>query len=320
MCVTEQIPRGDIRRERHLPRNLLATTLDRQEIQVRVASGIGCADHRASGGQSRSRRRNDVRVHRARGVGRKPPRRLVAGSPRAIWPAQNLVVIDGETAHQVPAVLLEFADTSRRRKSLPCTGAGCARSAVVKAQGDALVVLARDEVNDATNRVCSVDRRCAVFQHFDPINRIHRDRVQVHRTAAQAVRGDASAIQQYEGTAWADTAKVRKVCAAKGFVAIAAKHGVVRDLIGIGRHVGGEHVDNLVDATETGLLNFFSGNDLQRQRAFITHSLDARTRHLNFGDLLRRCGLGGICRRRGGRLRECGSRDADQRYKLCDFL
>jgi hypothetical protein len=72
------------------------------------------------------------------------------------------------------------------------------------------VVLARDEVDHAADRVGAVERRGAVLQHLDALDRGGRDVVQVDAgvVAGRSEVGQAAAVQQHQRGRGADAAQV----------------------------------------------------------------------------------------------------------------
>ncbi len=67
-----------------------------------------------------------------------------------------------------------------------------------------------DEVDHPADRIRAVQRRCAVAQHFNPVNGGEWNGVQVHSRAVDGVVAQATAVEQYQGLVGADAAHVGK--------------------------------------------------------------------------------------------------------------
>jgi hypothetical protein len=80
----------------------------------------------------------------------------------------------------------------------------------------AVVVMARDDVDDAGDRIGTVDRRCAVEQHLDAVDHRDRNRTQVDRAAD--IGDEALAIEQHQGAVGAKAAQVWQHLAAAAVV------------------------------------------------------------------------------------------------------
>ena len=103
-----------------------------------------------------------------------------------------------------------------------------------------LEILARDEVDDAADRIGAVQRRGAVEQHFDAFERGGRDVVQVDAAvvAGRGEVGHAPAIEQHQCGRGADAAQVGAVEAP--LVAADVDAGAVGQAIRVGRHAAQE--------------------------------------------------------------------------------
>ena len=71
----------------------------------------------------------------------------------------------------------------------------------------ARIVLARDEVDHARDRIGTVDGRGTIAQHFDALDRGERDLLQVDRAAVEGVHGHAAAVQQDQRALGAEAAQ-----------------------------------------------------------------------------------------------------------------
>src|SRR5690606_9883332 len=112
-------------------------------------------------------------------AGEEDPRSVVPGSPR------NLVVL------RYAVALVIGADLRGGR--------------------EAFLILFGDDVDDAGDRVRTVDRRCAVLQDFDSLNDARRDRVEVsrsrHARSRRAVH-PAKTVDQNKRSSGTEIAKV----------------------------------------------------------------------------------------------------------------
>ncbi len=83
--------------------------------------------------------------------------------------------------------------------------------AVARRHFGALEIAAQDDVDHAGDRVGAVDRRGAVGQHLDALDRAERDRVQVDEREVdvlrEAVVGDAPAVDQHQRRVLAEVAQ-----------------------------------------------------------------------------------------------------------------
>ena len=94
-----------------------------------------------------------------------------------------LLVIDRQ--ERVVLVLREVARADRRGHVELLAAAAARRRAVPDRRVDARKVAAHDEIDHAADRVAAVDRRRAVFQHLDALDRRKRDRGKVHAFCAR---------------------------------------------------------------------------------------------------------------------------------------
>src|SRR6185436_15894496 len=75
---------------------------------------------------------------------------------------------DLEVGEHVEALPLQVAESAGDRGAL-FLAVAVLRRAVARVHGQALIVLAQDDVDDAGDRVRAVDRRAAVLQDLDPL-------------------------------------------------------------------------------------------------------------------------------------------------------
>ena len=73
----------------------------------------------------------------------------------------------------------------------------------------ALVVLFGDEVDDARNRVGTIDRRCAVGQDFDMVKQSQRQSVQIDPGIGVGIIDHALAVQERERPLRTKRAQIR---------------------------------------------------------------------------------------------------------------
>ena len=113
---------------------------------------------------------------------------------------QRIELLHVQHSQNVESVLRDIAkaeaDRSRALASTAFFGA-CG----IDADFGTGVVLAGNEVDYATDGVGTVNGRCAVFQHFDPLYCAGRDVIQVDAGVVTRGRkiGQSPAIQQYQG-------------------------------------------------------------------------------------------------------------------------
>jgi hypothetical protein len=131
-----------------------------------------------------------------------------------------------------------------------------------------------DEVDHAADRVGAVDRRSAVLQHFDALDRRHRDRIQVDRRALHAVGRHAAAVQQDQGRVGALAAQVGRARAVVAALGAGGDVGVRRQVVGtvaVDVQVG----DQLLGGDDALVFQLLAADDFERQRAFLGDALDA---------------------------------------------
>ena len=120
--------------------------------------------------------------------------------------AAALVEVDG--AVDVPAVAFQVALAERGLDALLVAAAAALRLHELHGDVAALDLALGDEVDDAADRIRPVDRRRAVAQDLDALQRADRDDVQVGVAVGDGLVGEAAAVQQHEGAVHAQAAQV----------------------------------------------------------------------------------------------------------------
>ena len=153
-----------------------------------------------------------------------------------------------------------------------------AGAALLRARGrggevDARIVLARDEVDHAADGIGTVDRRRAVLQHLDALDRAGRDVVQVDAlvVARGGEVGQAAAVQQDQRGRYAQAAHVGAVHAALARRAV-RDAGAVRQR----RRVGADVPDQFRRRRRAHLLDVLARDQLHGQRRLGVDALDRR--------------------------------------------
>jgi hypothetical protein len=141
-------------------------------------------------------------------------------------------------------------------------------------QVDARVVLARDEVDHAADRIGAVDGRRAVLEHLDALDGAGRDVVQVDAgvVARRCEVGKAAAVQQDQRGRHADAAQVGAVHAALARGAV-GDAGAVRQR----RRVGADVAHQLGGRGGAHLVHVFARDYLHRQGRLAVDALDRGT-------------------------------------------
>ena len=158
-----------------------------------------------------------------------------------------------------------------------------------------------DEVDDARDRVRTVDGRIAARDDVDPFDQVRRDGVRIDRDAVvEHVRADmAAAVDQHERALRVEAAQIEQVEAG-----CAEEAGGVRGAEGGAQ--GGQLVQRVADRDLTGLEELLAADGRDRRGGFEVRAADARS-----GDDDRAvvaCGIIGdgrvaLCRRRRDRRR-----------------
>ena len=148
------------------------------------------------------------RERRPARVRRQPAFGLEGVGEIAVGAAQDLVLLEAERAERVPAVLIDVAATEQQAGAVDVAAAGFGRIHEGRYLRTLEIALG-DEVDHAADGIGAVDRRCAVAQHLDPVDRREGNRIQVDRPPLQTVRGDAAPVQQHQRGVGALPAQVR---------------------------------------------------------------------------------------------------------------
>ena len=73
---------------------------------------------------------------------------------------------------------------------------------------DAAIVFLEDEVDHATNRIRSVNGRCAIFQYLYAIHCSQRNGIQINSVALCTMQGNASPVQEHQGARRAKSTQI----------------------------------------------------------------------------------------------------------------
>jgi len=229
----------------------------RQVQDVGAGDGRAVVDRRGDRG-----REEDGGERRAARVGGQAALGLEAVDEVALRAVQALVVRHGQHGHDVEAVLVDVAQAAGHRAAVD-VAAAVLRHVGEAADGQAGVVLAQDEVDDAADGVGAVGRRGAVLEHLDALDGGHRDLVQVDDAAVEAVCRDAASVQQDQRRVGALQAQV-----GGGRAVVAA--GLARDHVRVGGQVvqavpvGGEGGDQLLGRHDALAVQVAAGDGLHR--------------------------------------------------------
>ena len=284
---------GDVTPVGQLAGDGFAFALQRQQVHAVLVGRI--TREFVARWQSRTACGGDVGVGRARGVHGQTARRLVAVVEVALVATQAVLLAVTQAGHDVEPRGLQAACAKKHAAvvDVAATGFGHVHRA---ADFKAGVVLAQDEIHDATDGVGAVDGRSAVFQDLDAVNGCKRDGVQVHRLAVQTVWRHAPTVEQDQGVlrAQATQGNARRAIvggSARVDRAVEKVTALVADHVVNTGAVGGQGLHQLLGAGDAGSGDVFSANDLDRQRAFALDALDAGARDFNalLGDLRDAC-------------------------------
>jgi hypothetical protein len=235
-----------------------------------------------------------------------PPRGLGAESVVAQVGAADLAAIgdvavirlaltaDLEVGEDVEALRLQVAEAAGQRRAL-LLRVPVLRRAEGDVRREAPVVAPQDDVDDAGDRIRAVDRRAAVLEDLDPIDRIERDQVEVgeHLLAVvgQAVRRDPPAVQQDERRCGAEAAQRDARSARSEAGAGSLRH---RALV-----VDCERLQVLGDAGPRRLLDLFARHRRHRRCGLGVDAADVRSGDLDALERLRRRRRSRLCERGG---------------------
>ena len=265
----------------HVRSGGLAALGARQVVDVDrgEAGGIAGLEHAALQQAGRTHAAGAEAEHRrkrgAAGIRRQPAIRLEGVREIAVVAAQDGVALDAQRAEGIPAILVEVAVAEQQAAAVDVTTAFLGH---VDEAGDlcALVVALGDEVDHAADRVGAVDRRCAVAQHLDALDRGERDGVEVDRAALQAMGGDAAPVEQHQrgvGALAAEVGARHAVVAAQGVLHDAGVAGEV-----VGPVAGDVEVhQQLLGGGDALGIDLLLGDRGDGQRLLDLDALDART-------------------------------------------
>jgi hypothetical protein len=217
------------------------------------------------------------------GRGRQTAR--VAGVVLAVGAGQRILFLVVDHGRDVPAVGVQVA-VAERHVGVDRTAAAMRRDVFAEGGDAALVILLRDEVDHAAHGVGAVQRRCAVAQHFDALERGERDHVQVGCRAVVGVVRQAAAVQQHEGLVLADAAQVGERCAAR-----AGTDRLAGALLGLRNAQVGHH---LFDGGDAFFLEVVGAEHRDGHGRFSVDTLDRRAGDFDAGHR-RLLGILGLC-------------------------
>jgi len=153
------------------------------------------------------------------------------------------------------------------------------------------------DVDHTGDRVRPVDRRRAVAQHLDPLDRADRQRIGVDRLHRHEILGlgarrqdQAAAVEQHQRVAGAEIAQVDRGIVAARIVEVAGGAGLLElDVAGLG-----QRAEDVVARHAPGRLDTVLAEDRHGQRARGLGALDPRTGddHVAVGRRGLRRGLG----------------------------
>ena len=173
----------------------------------------------------------------------------------------------GEHAEDVEAVLGEIAPAGED------VGLVLLAALFLRQKGSTVdlqtgIILARDEVDHARDRVGTVDGRRAFAQHFDALDCRKRDLLQVDRAAVEGVHGHAAAVQQDQRAIGAEAAQ-----RGTGEARPRRVTEPVRELVALAT-VGDQLVDELGGVDDAELIDFLARDHRHRQGRFALDALD----------------------------------------------
>ena len=111
---------------------------------------------------------------------------MITVGETAFGAAEFVLLVKGETGHHVKAVLAEIALAHQYRAAMQIA-AGILGDIGKGGQFDAGKILAQNKVDDAADRIGTVNCRGAVFKHLNALHGRERNRIQVDRIALGAV-------------------------------------------------------------------------------------------------------------------------------------
>jgi len=154
---------------------------------------------------------------------------------------------------------------------------GNVAGAALGAELDAFVVILEDEVDDAGDRVRTVDRRIAAGDDVDPLDEVSRDGVHVRRVGVEqhVARNVAAAVDENQRALRAEAAQIEQVQTGS-----AEELGRVRlaERAAQGRKV----VEGVTDRDAAGFEELFAADRSHRNGGFEVGTTDARTGNDDF--------------------------------------
>ncbi len=143
------------------------------------------------------------------------------------------------------------------------------RRPAVQCQLARLEVAPRDEVDDAGDGVAPVQGRCAVLEDLDALDGGQRNRVQVDARSVERIVGQASSVQQHQGSHRPEPPQRCGRLARRAVVSDAQR---LRRAIG----VGGQLADELLRGLHAAVVDLLAPDDLDRQGRLGVDAADAR--------------------------------------------
>ena len=131
-------------------------------------------------------------------------RRQIVGVVREIASRKKdpIVVLQLETHHGVVVIGRHVTGAGAPREMLRGAAPRLLRGSELDGGLVALIILLEDDVDDARNRVCPVDRRGTVLQDLDPLHRVDRNGIQIdeaaHTIVGEGVVCSPSAVDQHQ--------------------------------------------------------------------------------------------------------------------------
>ena len=218
----------------------------------------------------------------------------VAGRDRALR-----LPVDGD--ERVVPVLREVAD-ARGERAAELLAVALVRRAARGGRGDAGVLLAQDDVDHPRDRIGPVDRRRAVLQDLDALDRVERHLVQVDErplaVVGQAVDGEPAAVDQHERVVRAEAAQ--RHAGRPGAEPVDERVGD-RAVV-----VRGDRLHDRGDRLQARCLDVLARDRLDRRRRLGVHALDVGAGHVDLD----------VLRQRRRRQQQCGRREREGRQVL----
>ena len=200
----------------------------------------------------------------------------VADVAAAVGQAQAVLLVPVEGREDVVLVLGQVADAVGEAGAV-LVAVALVRRARRRVGVEADVLGLEDDVDHARDGVGAVDGRGAVLQHFDPLDGVERDLVQVDErplaVVGEAVGGEPAAVQQHQRGAHAQAAHRHARGAGREAVGEAfGNRAVVVDR---------QHADDFGNRRQAGTVDFLARDHLDRRRGLGVDAADVRARHLD---------------------------------------